>query len=187
MSNLRIRFDPANWYWLATDGRLFSSASGTLVQPDDTTYVAWLAAGFTPTPWPQDTNNVQSAAALQDTIAPYGLFANLSYYAASARFNRETGGFTVGGNLFPTDRDTQSKLTAAVVLAHVNPSATFTWKLADGTFTPPLTASQLISSASAIGAFVNALFAAEDTINQGITSGTITTRAQIDAAIAAVT
>jgi hypothetical protein len=181
-----MQYNPFDWYWLAKDGRLYSSSREGIVSPTDTAYEAWLAGSDGPTAWPVDTTGNQTSAALQQVLAPYNLFADLAHYAANSRFNAEVGGYTVMGFNFPTDRDTQAKLTAAAVMAQVVPTATFSWKLADGTFTGSLSASQMIQIAAAIGGHVNALFGAEDTIDKAIVSGTISTRAQVDAAIAAV-
>ena len=74
---------PYNHYWLADDGRIFSSASQTLVQDTDAAYVAWCAANV-PTPWPRDGAGNQTTAALQAVFTPYNLFVDLASYAAYA-------------------------------------------------------------------------------------------------------
>lgn len=66
-------FLPNNWYWLADDGRLFSSARTSLVQEDDLEFLEWLEGGINPTRWPCDSEGEQTEAALQDVLAPYGL------------------------------------------------------------------------------------------------------------------
>lgn len=59
-------FDPKNWYWIVASDQTqaYSSASGTFVSAADTTFVAWKAAGKTPT-------NIDSNASLGDALAPY--------------------------------------------------------------------------------------------------------------------
>ncbi|MBR0871211.1 DUF4376 domain-containing protein [Bradyrhizobium tropiciagri] len=175
-------YDPFNWYWLADDGRLFSSAVQAVVPADDAAYQAWRAGGRAATRWPADAAGLQTTMSLQDVLTPYGLYVDLKVYAAAVRYAKETGGVTVGEVRYPTDRETQSKLTAAAVFAQVDGSQTFRWKLADGTFAPVLTASEMIAVAAAIGGFVNACFATEQDVVTRIDSGAIVNRSQVDAA-----
>lgn len=179
-----MTFDPFDWYWRATDARLFSSATSTLVQPSDAAYTAWLAAGNVATLWPADAQGNQTTASLQDVLAPYGLFADLKAYAAAVRYAKEVGGTVVNGVAYPSDRDTQAKMTAAALFAQVDNTQTFKWKLADGSFTAALTAPQMIAVAAAVGGFVNACFATEQTVDAAIDGGSIISRAQVDAAFA---
>lgn len=81
----RKRYDPADWYWLADDGRLFASARVALVAATDAVYVAWGASGGVATVWPRDDAGNQTIAALQDVLAPRGLYADLKAYAAARR------------------------------------------------------------------------------------------------------
>lgn len=84
---------------------------------------------------------------------------------------------------YPSDRETQAKLTAAALFAQVDNTQTFQWKLADGSFSETLSAAQMI--AAAVGGYVNSCFAEEAEVVAEIDGGTITTREQIDAAFAA--
>jgi hypothetical protein len=104
----------------------------------------------------------------------------LANYAASVRYAKETAGFTSNGVKYLSDRDTQAKLTAAALMAQINPSATFQWKAETGFVT--LTAAQMIAVASAVGSYVQACFAVEGTIDAAIAAGTITTTQQVDGA-----
>lgn len=176
-------FSAIDWYWLAADGRLYSSASQSLVQADDSAYQAWIAAGNGPTAWPKDGGGFQTIAALQAVLAPYGLFADLKGYAADVRYRREIAGTMVGGVAYPTDRETQAKMTAAVVMTQVNPSATFQWKIADGSFVS-LDAADMLAVALAVAAHVQAAFAAESDVVAAIDAGTISTKTQVDGAFA---
>lgn len=65
-------YNPFDWYWRATDGRLFSSARGKTVLENDEAFTAWSQQGQ-PTAWPKDDAGGETAAALQDVLAPYGL------------------------------------------------------------------------------------------------------------------
>lgn len=57
--------DAADWYFLAEDGRLFSSALWSIISPSHASYIAWLASGNTPTAWPKDVAGNQTIAAMQ--------------------------------------------------------------------------------------------------------------------------
>jgi hypothetical protein len=109
--------------------------------------------------------------------------AALKAHAASARYNKETGGFAVGGVTYPTDRETQAKMAAAYALAQGNPNIAFDWKLPNGGFVA-LTAADVAAVATAVGVFVQQCFGAEASACIDIEAGTITTRAQIDARFA---
>jgi hypothetical protein len=66
-------YTPADWYWRAASGRLFSSARRALVEATDPAYLAWREAGGTPTPYPRDEAGAESAAELRAVLAPYGI------------------------------------------------------------------------------------------------------------------
>lgn len=67
-----LSFDPFHWYWLAEDGRVYSSASQSLVDDDDAGYSEWSVENHA-TPWPRDAEGNQTDAALQDVLSEYGL------------------------------------------------------------------------------------------------------------------
>jgi hypothetical protein len=180
-------FNPANWYWLADDGRVYSSARQIVVNVSDPGYVAWVAAN-TATPWPRDGAGNQTDAALQDVVAPYGLFANLVYYAADARYRRASGGLTVTSisatKVFFTDPVARNTLANANEYAKVTPHNT-NWKFSDGTFLV-LTPAQLATATNAMANFVQSCFTCESTTVASINGGSITTHAQVDSAFAAI-
>jgi hypothetical protein len=66
-------FNPRNWFWLADDGRLFSSSAGIKINKTDASFVSFKNSGINPTPWPRDDSGAQTDAALNDVLAPYGL------------------------------------------------------------------------------------------------------------------
>jgi hypothetical protein len=121
-------------------------------------------------------------AALQDVLTPYDIFADLTAYAANVRWKKEVGGMTLNGVDYPTDRETQSKMGSAFLLAMADPTSTFKWKLSDGTFTPTIDATTMQAVAKAVGQYVNGCFLTEETVAAAVAAGTITTRAQVDAA-----
>lgn len=81
-------FNPHDWYWLADDGRLFSSARISLVEKEDLGFLEWCMLAdqeddesleppepLHPTRWPIDGNGDQTWASLQDVLTPYGVIA----------------------------------------------------------------------------------------------------------------
>ena len=79
---------------------------------------------------------------------------------AAARYEAETGGCTVDGVTIATDRGSQALLTAAVVMARLDPEFKTQWKCADGRF-KQLDAFQLRAIGDAVIAHVEACFARE--------------------------
>lgn len=79
---------------------------------------------------------------------------------AAARYEAETGGVTVDGAVIATDRGSQGLLTAAVVMARLDPEFKTRWKCADGRFVQ-LDAVQLRAIGDAVTAHVEACFARE--------------------------
>jgi hypothetical protein len=180
-------FNPHDWLWSADDGRIYSSAQGGLVSADDPRVVAWASAGRLPTRWPRDDAGTQTVAALQMVLDDYGLFADLAGYAAAKRYAVETGGITVAGARIATDRVSQAMIGNAFAYVQASGAATVSYKT-DGGFVT-LSADQIKVVALAVGAHVQACFAAEDAVDAGIhaTPPTITTGAQVDAAFASLT
>jgi hypothetical protein len=68
-----MAYDPRNWYWRASDGRVFSSRRGAIVPANDADFAAWKAAGNQPTPWPRDDVGTESGAALRQVLALHGV------------------------------------------------------------------------------------------------------------------
>ncbi|MFB2562419.1 DUF4376 domain-containing protein [Rhizobium sp. IMFF44] len=106
---------------------------------------------------------------------PIDLYA----YAASKRYAVETGGIVLNGMRVMTDRASQSLITGAYNYVQANPEIAVKFKTSGGFV--ELTAAQMTAIANAVGAHVQAAFAAEGEINQQIIAGTITTLAEIDA------
>lgn len=61
-------YDPSDWYWIVRndESRFYSSKSGTFVTATDKGYVAFLAAGNSPT-------RIASEAELGEVLAPFAL------------------------------------------------------------------------------------------------------------------
>ena len=79
---------------------------------------------------------------------------------AAARYAAETGGCTIDGVTIATDRGSQALLTAAVVMARMDPEFKTRWKCADGRFVT-LDAMQLRAIGDAVIAHIEACFARE--------------------------
>lgn len=65
-------FNPFDWYWVAEDGRAYSSGRQAIIDVEDPTLAAWVNAGYVPTGWPRDIDGNQTNAALQDVLTPLG-------------------------------------------------------------------------------------------------------------------
>jgi len=175
---------PRDWYWLADDGRVYASARQAIVAKDDAGLAAWTAAGGYPTAWPKDDAGQQTPASLQAVLTPYGLWVDLSAYAAAKRYAVETGGILVNGAPIATDRESQAMIGNAFAYVQAASAASVSYKTAAGFVS--LTADQIKAVALAVGAHVQACFKAEDDADAGINASppTITTFAQVDAAFA---
>lgn len=90
---------------------------------------------------------------------------------AAARYSAETGGCTVDGVMIATDRGSQALLTAAVVMARLDPEFKTKWKCADGSF-KQLDAFQLRAIGDAVIAHVESCFAREGELCEQIDAAT---------------
>jgi hypothetical protein len=108
----------------------------------------------------------------------------LAAYAAEARYRKEIAGVAWGDYIIQTDRESQSKMLAEFVAMgaglRADPSP---WKFADNKFAV-LSNADMAAVCLAGRAHVAAAFAAEQTVQDAITAGTITTFAEIDSAFA---
>jgi hypothetical protein len=71
-------YTPLNWYWINSDGRIYSSARNILVPPYDAGYMAFVAKNGAATSWPVDINYKQTTAALQAVMSQYGITLSFS-------------------------------------------------------------------------------------------------------------
>lgn len=105
---------------------------------------------------------------------------DLAAYAASKRWAVETGGVLVDGALVATDDRSKTLITGARIKADADPDHVVRWKGADGNFVP-ISAPQIIALSEAVFSHVDACFAAEADLVAAISSGEITSVAEIDA------
>lgn len=85
-----MTYNPYDWYWLAEDGRLFSSARQAVLDEADEDYLDWTEAGGLATAWPCDAAGAQTSAALQDVVGVYGLSVTLANLKASLKLAIDT-------------------------------------------------------------------------------------------------
>lgn len=109
--------------------------------------------------------------------------ADLLAYAADARWRREVGGITVSGVPIATDDRSKVMIVGARVAAEADPGWSTIWHGADGQIYP-INAAAIIAISAAVEAHVNSGFATFAEVKADIEAGTITTRAEIDAAFA---
>jgi Domain of unknown function (DUF4376) len=136
-----------------------------------------------------DLTDAEAAAMFPPPPAePPPTLSDLIAYAAAARYNVETSGITVSGIKIATDRDSQALITGAWAMVQQTPTATIQWKGSDGSWTT-INAAQITGIAMAVSTHVQTCFSAEQACDTAINAvpPTITTTAQIDAVMAAIT
>ena len=67
-----LAYNPNAWFWCADDGRVYSSASRSIVPADHEAFLAWVALGGVPTVWPRDDDGEQTEASLEPVLAAAG-------------------------------------------------------------------------------------------------------------------
>ena len=180
-------FDAYNWFWLADDGRIFSSKQQALVASTDPDYVAWLEFNQ-PTPWPRDDTDAQTDAALQAVLDPFQtIFVNDEYYARHQGNLAMDGGYvTTGLASAPQGMPTMSapsnraEINTSVLAAQADNQYVATWIGADGNFYP-LTNSEIIENLGKQLA-EHMTFCRDAYISSvnGLRAKTLTTRREID-------
>jgi hypothetical protein len=110
----------------------------------------------------------------------------LPIYAAQSANAKRYGGITVSGIPVGTDVVGIALLTGAHDYMAANPTATAQFVISP-TQSVTLDKAQIDGMWAAVTSFIQACFAAEASVNAGIAAGTITDRAAVDAAFAAVT
>ena len=133
----------------------------------------------------QLTDAEQAAHDARQTAWDAGAQGRILSDLAAHRYAVQTGGTTVNGIAFLTDSDSQVALMGAMIIASANPAYTVNWKTPAGFFT--LTATQVISIANTVAAFIQQCFSTEATLIANVAqySDTPTIIAAFDAAMAA--
>ncbi|MCA1452119.1 DUF4376 domain-containing protein [Bradyrhizobium sp. BRP22] len=180
-----MMYDPYDWYWLADDGRLYSSAETTLVQSDDADYVAWTEAGNVATTWPRDDQGNQTAAELQRVLFPYKLAVDLKAYAFYVGEQKEADGCAITGVAGLTEIRSDANAQLLISRYHQavasDPSFTVPWILPDRS-TVTLTATEINSIYDQLTAFIVRNYRTYSDVIAGVDGGSITTTDQIDTA-----
>ncbi|WP_316224637.1 MULTISPECIES: hypothetical protein [unclassified Bradyrhizobium] len=181
-------FEIRNWYWrIAGRSEVLSSARGLFVPVSDPDYQGWLALGHVvPEVASEDEVLAYLAERAPDVVvqSPAGLVA----YANAQQWAKATGGFmmTVNGKqvMFATTSESLALMTGkAARLQQPNPPAQVTWQIGPSTFIT-IAAADFILLATAVADFMQSTFDKLAVVLAGIAGGTITTRDQVDAAIA---
>lgn len=177
--------DLFRWYWLADDGRVFSSERGIVVDDTDALYLAFVGAGNVASTWPRDANGLQTELSLQAALAPYGIGISLLGYLDQALFNRRAAGFMHEGSFVDTRPQPAEILIQARLAVMIDPLWTTPFVTAEGTVVTIGEADILEYSTALLTFWRDCLVVYADT-KLGIANDTITTKAQIDAAFAAI-
>lgn len=174
-------YNPADWYWIVGNDatQVYSSARAASVPASDSQYLAFLARGGGATP-------IASLAELAEVLAAQYPAGMLTTYANAKQWGLAIGGYTITLSgvvcTFQSYPESMTLITGkAVRLGQPNPPATIEWQFATGSVT--LSAADFMLAANAMADFVQATFDTLLTeVLPGLAVGTITTRAQIDAA-----
>ncbi|WP_316191600.1 MULTISPECIES: DUF4376 domain-containing protein [unclassified Bradyrhizobium] len=185
---MAFRFDPFDWYWIAADGRVWSSKAAALVAANDEAYVAWATGGNAATPWPTDASGAQTTAALQEVLSPYGLWVDLKAYANAKQWAKASGGYvaTIGGEKVPFSTSTESLGLISGKVARLqqpNPPSTVQWQTGPSSFLS-MAAADFIAASIEIADYVQLTFDKLAAVMAKIDAGIVTTFAQIDAGLA---
>ena len=187
---LEPMFNPRLTYWATDAGTVFSGPKQKVITTDDADYVAFLGGGYVARSWPRDADGLQTIAALQDVLSPYGMFADLRGYAAHARWVKETSWITVTlstGESVPVstargdDRDGLRDAFLGVQSGMRVDGSVF--KFPDGV-SRPVSNADIVSITTAAFLHVQAAFDREAAVAAAIVAETITTIAEVDAAFA---
>jgi hypothetical protein len=181
-------FNAYHWFWLADDGRIFSSKQQALIASTDPDYVAWLELPNEPTPWPRDDAGNQTDAALQAVLDPYQtIFVNDEFYARHQGTLAVDAGYTTTGLAsapqgMPTlsAQHNRSDINISVNAAQADAQYTANWIGADGNFYP-LTNNEIIQNlGKQLAEHMNACRQAYIDSVTGVRTKTLTTRKEID-------
>lgn len=126
--------------------------------------------------WPEVPSQI---ATLLASWSPAPIPVDLASYTSAKRYAVEIGGIVVDGARILTDRGSQAMIAGAYVYVQHNPTETIAFKSAEGFVT--LSAANVVMIANAVGAHVQACFAAEAAVLAAIAAETITDTAAIDA------
>ena len=176
---------------------VFGSARGSIVvsPSSDVAYQAWLAKGFTPFPWPYDSTSAVTPQALDAILENYGLpptglvplsvsslvayaFSKVSNLLSIARNYSLAPGVSVKCD---ATTPTEANLVGLNAWGTASPTSTQPWVDNFGTATP-ITGAEAVVLAQSVVVYGQSVYAVLAVVSQEITTGSITTISQIDAA-----
>jgi hypothetical protein len=183
----------SDWYWNVGGSatQVYSGARNIYVPLNDTDYAAFAQNNTaTPTASEADLWPFMQSTGLSDWLFDGTTFVQpavgeytqvqLASYSASVRYNCEIQGVTSAGEPIRTDRVSRTAANQTVVYLNANPTLTVNWKTLSGFVV--LAQADAVQHANDINAHVQTCFDTEKSVSDQITSGAITTLAQIDSA-----
>jgi hypothetical protein len=176
--------DLQRWFWLADDGRVFSSERSLIVDDTDAAYLDFIAVQPA-APWPRDANGNQTELSLQAALAPHGIGISLLSYADQALFKRREAGFMHEGDFVDTRPQAADVLIQARLAVMIDPLWTTPLVTAEGTVVT-IGEADILEYSTALLTFWRDCLVAYADVKLGIAGATITTKEQIDAVFAAV-
>jgi hypothetical protein len=177
-------FNPYAWYWLADDGRIFSSKNQAQVPSSDQGYTDFIATE-SPTPWPRDDTN-QTDVALQDVLTSYNIYCTNEYVARAQLDQAIDAGFTSAPvtsapNGFPvmTAQHNRTEINIATNRAQQDNTYSAIWFGADGVGYA-LTHQEILDVlARGLSDHMQACYDTYNTAVGGVKSGKINKREQV--------
>jgi hypothetical protein len=184
VTGMRV-FNVYDYYWLADDGRVYSSAKQEIVNSTDPDYAAWFADGNVAKSWPRALDGSQTDKTLQEYLKPYNLFAGLRDYVGFKRRQREQGGMVSSAG-FPvkTDAHSQTRIMGLYILQKENEEAATAFHDADGNV-HQLDAAGMRQLATDLLEHINDGFTISASVLSRIGAHVIRNRKEVDAAFAA--
>jgi hypothetical protein len=178
-------YNPRSWYWLATDGRVYSSQQQAVIPDTDQGYLDWIAAGNTPSTWPADDQGNQTDWAMQQVLAPYIIPVDLKSYARLTRDTVIVSGCTITGvagmTEIATDPYSQNVVGSYHSFAAADPAFAVAWVMPDRS-TVLLANADIISVYDQEQAFFKEQYDTYTQVIGDIDGGSITTTDEIDLA-----
>lgn len=82
---MSLPFNPRDWYWVATDGRIFASRREIVVDNTDQEYLDWIDSGGRANLWVRDELGNETDEALQIMLTQYGVYVTLAFLKIGLR------------------------------------------------------------------------------------------------------
>lgn len=178
-----MMYNPANWFWIVAgdQSRVYSSAACAFMPISDSRYVTFLQQGGVAT-------SIGSMDELTQVLAVQFPAGTLPTYANVVQWAKATAGYatTISGQqvIFPTTADSFAFISGKVQrLQQPDPPTSIIWQTGPFTFVD-IPAADFTALATSIADFLQGTFDTLASVMSQIGAGTITSRAQVDAAFA---